>query len=332
VASAARTVVLVDGCRVSVAYGASTDGIIGTILEGQRGRVARPQLISAGISPAAIDRRLRTGRLERVHVGVYGLPHMADMLLADETAAVLACGSAAMLSHHSAATLWKLRPGRARPIHVTIHVGRSGPAPHGVRVHRSRIITPADIRILDGLPVTSPARTLLDVSATLPDRDVERLLHEALFARRIVTLEEIKALLKRAGGHPGRRRLARVAGMNVRDTSTESPPHEKLFQLIRAAGLPEARTEVQVLEYRLDLFWPDLDLAVEVDAYGTHGSPARFEADRHRDARLLTEKGIVVIRITKTMIDERPLEALALVAQAIGQRQVAVRSSRSRSR
>jgi very-short-patch-repair endonuclease len=252
--------------------------------------------------------------------------------LATEAAALLACGEGAALSHHSAATLWELRPGQARPVHVTIQAHRGFPKPPGVTVHRSRILLPADIRIQENLPVTSPARTLLDVAATLPDRDVERLLGEAIFGRRLVTSGQIGALLRRAGGHPGRRRLARVADMDVRHTGTESPPHETLFELIRAAGLPEPRTEVQVLEYRLDLYWPELNLAVEVDAYGTHGSRQRFEADRVRDARLFAEMGITVIRITGDTIEQRPNEALALVSRAIGQREAAVRSLRSRSR
>jgi very-short-patch-repair endonuclease len=244
----------------------------------------------------------------------------------------LACGEAAALSHHSAATLWGLRPGRARPVHVTIPIGRSGPAPAGVKLHRSRTLTRDDVTTHDGLPLTAPARTLLDVAATLPDRDLERLLDEALFVRRIVTRNEIGAVLRRVGNHPGRARLTRVASVHTRTTETESPPTEALFRLIRAAGLPEPHLQVPVLDYRLDFFWPELSLAVEVDAYGTHGSPTRFESDRRRDARLSTEAGILVIRITKLMIEERPLEALGLVARAIGQREVAVRSARSRSR
>lgn len=187
-------------------------------------------------------------------------------------------------------------------------------------------MTRADVRIHQGLPVTSPARTLLDVAATLPDRDLERLLDEALFVRRLVTRGEITAVLRRAGNHPGRGRLARVLGTHARSTKTDSPPAEALLSLIRGAALPEPRLEVAILDYRLDFYWPALGLAVEVDAYGTHGSPARFEADRRRDARLLTEKGIVVIRLTKTMIEERPLEALGLVARAIGQREAALRA------
>jgi very-short-patch-repair endonuclease len=100
-----------------------------------------------------------------------------------------------------------------------------------------------------------------------------------------------------------------------------------LLVLIRAAGLPEPRLRVYVLDYRLDFLWPELRLAVEVDAYGTHGSRARFEADRRRDARLLTEKGIVVLRVTEATIEHRPFEALGLVARAVGQREAALRAA-----
>ena len=275
----------------------------------------------------AIARRVRNGRLVRIHRGVYAVPHTGEIPLATETGALLACGPGAALSHHSAATLWGLRPGMARPVHVTIPGHRQGASPAGVVVHRSVTLTKADIRTHHGLPVTSPARTLLDVAATLPDRDVERLLDEALFARRLVTRAQVALVLKRSGNHPGRARLARLMDLHTDSTETESPPAEALYRLMRAAALPEPRLQVQMLEYRLDFYWPALALAVEVDAYGTHGSPARFEADRRRDARLLTEKGILVIRVTRIMIEQRRLEALGLVARAIGQREAALRGT-----
>jgi very-short-patch-repair endonuclease len=199
-----------------------------------------------------------------------------------------------------------------------------------VIVHRSAILTPADICTRDGLPLTSPARTILDVAPTLTDRDVERLLDEAVFALRILTRAQINDLIKRAGCHAGRARLERVSGEHRGPTRTESPPEERLLELIRAAGLPEPHLQANVLGYRLDFLWPALSLAIEIDAYGTHGSPARFEADRRRDARLLTEAGIVVLRFTKAAIEQRPFEVIAIAARAIGQRE-ALPSPRSRS-
>lgn len=320
-----------DG-RISFGSGASADARIAGIASRQRGRAARWQLRAAGVSHSAIVRRLHNGRLEYVHHGVYALPHTSDIPLATEAAALLASGPGAALSHHTAATLWGLRPGIARPVHVTIPEDRGRPALSGVKLHRSRILTPGDIRILDGLPVTSPARTLLDVAIALPDRDVERLMNEAIYSRRLVTLQQLSALLKRVGGHPGRRRLTRLVANHAGDTRTDSPPEELMFGLIREAGLPEPRLRAHVLDYRLDLYWPELKLAVEIDAYGTHGSPERFESDRRRDARLLTELGIAVIRLTRPMVENRPHEALALVSRAIGQCEAAVRSVRSRSR
>ena len=322
------TVILIADVRVGVACGAPIDARIDGIADRQHCRVTREQLLAAEIEPSAIKRRLRSGRLERVFPGVYGLAHTGDLPLAAETSALLACGQGAALSHHTAATLWRLRPGVARPVHVTIRGERGFPTLPGITIHRSIVLAPVDVRLHEGLPITSPARTLLDVAATLPDRDVERLLDEGLFARRIITIAGIKELLARVGNHPGRARLARVAASRTRSTKTDSPPEEALLGLIRAAGLPEPELQFPLLGYRLDFFWPELKLAVEVDAYGTHGSPARFEADRRRDARLFTEKGIVVLRLTRAAIEERPLEAIALLARAIGQREAEPRAGR----
>ena len=291
------------------------------VTERQRGKASRAQLLAAGIRPGAVTRRLRSGSLERVHFGVYSLAGTADIPLGAEAAALLACGEGAALSHHSAMTLWGLRPGVARPVHVTIPADRGFPAPPGVIVHRSRTLTSADVTTHDGLPVTSVARAFLDVAATLPDRDVERLLDEGMFVRRLVTMSQLDAVLARAGGHPGRSRLSRVASRHTRSTRTESPPQETLFRLVLAAGLPEPETEFPMLDYRLDLFWPQLRLAVEVDGVTAHGSRARFESDRRRDARLLTERGIATIRLTRAAVEERPLEAVGTIARAIGQRE-----------
>ncbi len=318
---------LLDGRRVDIASAGRIDERILRIAKWQRGLVTRRQLLAAGVTPAAIDRRIANGKLERVHRGVYALPQTAAIPLAVETAALLACGQGAALSHHSAMTLWGLRPGVARPVHIMLMGDRGGASPEGVIVHRSRTLTPADIQAHGQLPVTSPARTLLDVSAGLSDGDVERLLDEGLFARQLLTLSQVNGMLARAGGHPGRARLARAAANYTRSTRTESPPEEALLTLIRHGGLPEPHTQFSVLGYRLDFYWPELRLAVEVDAYGTHGSRTRFEADRRRDARLLAERGIVVVRLTKRMVELRPFEALGTIARAIGQREAELRAA-----
>jgi very-short-patch-repair endonuclease len=195
-------------------------------------------------------------------------------------------------------------------------------------VHRSGILIPADVRIHRGLPVTSPARAMLDVAVTLPRREVERLLDEAVYVRRIVTPAEIESLLCRAGRHPGAANLAAAAADPRRAAGTDSENEERLLDLVRAAGLPEPVRREYVLDFRIDFLWPECAVAVEVDAYGTHGSPARFERDRRRDARLLTERGIVVLRFTGTMIRTAPLEVIATLSRAIAMRERPAREHR----
>jgi very-short-patch-repair endonuclease len=308
----------VSGCPISVGH-ASIDERIAAIAGAQQGRVSRAQLLAAAITPSAVDRRHRNGQLIRVHPGVYAVAHTAPIPLADETTALLACGDGALLSHHSAITRWRMRPGIARPIHVTIRAGRQGPAPDGVLVHRSTTLAAADARIHEGLPVTSPARTLLDVASTLTDRDIERLLDEAMFALRLVTRAQIADVLRRAGRHPGAATLARVYRGHTRSTRTESEPEEQLLELIRAAGIPEPELQAYVLGHRIDYLWRAQGVAVEVDGYDFHSSPAAFERDRRRDGQLLTRAGIVVIRLTRRRIAEEPFAVVAELVRAVGE-------------
>jgi hypothetical protein len=106
-----------------------------------------------------------------VHRGVYAVGHTAPTPLAAETAALLACGEHAVLSHGTAARLWRLLDDDT--IHVTIR-GRHGPRPDGVHVHRTNRLTRGEVKVVEGLPVTSPARTLADLGATVHRRTLER--------------------------------------------------------------------------------------------------------------------------------------------------------------
>jgi very-short-patch-repair endonuclease len=289
------------------------EGLIAEIASEQRGRVARYQLRAAGIDRRAIDRRMKSGRLIVKHPGVYIYGHGAEVELGDETAALLACGPTAMLSHHSAATLWGLRPGRARPIHVLVPRGHHGVLPQGVIVHNT-ILDCGRTTHLD-LPLTSPARTLLDIAASLPARDVEYILEEGLGPKRLLTETEVSEVAARAGRHPGAGTLRRVLATRT-GTLTESKAQRRLLELIREAGLPFPKTEQPLLGYRVDLLWPELKLIVEVDGYGSHGTRGAFEHDRRRDARLQAA-GFTVIRVTAREIEYRPWAVIAQLAQAI---------------
>jgi len=148
------------------------------IAANQHGVVSRSQLLQAGLTPEAIKRRMRAGRLHTIHRGVYAVGHRVLTLEGRWMAAVLACGPNAALSHTTAAAAWDLRRA-GTTIHVTVP-GRGGrQAPRGVRLHRSPTLTPAEIASYRGIPVTKPARTIIDLARTVTDTELERIVHEA---------------------------------------------------------------------------------------------------------------------------------------------------------
>jgi very-short-patch-repair endonuclease len=144
----------------------------------QHGVVSRDQLRAAGVSDGAVTGMVARGELVRVYRGVYRLSPVVHVPLAREVAALLACGPEAVLSHRTAADLWALPVALSRGLHVVRRT--HGPEPVGVTVHRSRTLTAQDIRHRHGLPLTSPARTLLDLAETLTPRQLERAVDEAL--------------------------------------------------------------------------------------------------------------------------------------------------------
>ncbi len=191
------------GVRRPVFVSGSPDERIAAIAALQRGRISRAQLQAIALNDAAIHRRIRRGSLIREHRAVYAAGHAAPARLAAETAALLACGTGAALSHHSAALLYGIIPERLHPdvIHVTLP-GRHGGQPRGVTVHRSGVLTPADIRVVDRLPVTSPAWTAVDLAERLGAPELERAVEEALL-RRLLTTRDLEVIAMRAAGRRG---------------------------------------------------------------------------------------------------------------------------------
>ena len=251
----------------------------------------------------------------RVHRGVFTDAPGLDIPLGPEVAALLAVRHHPHLAHHSAATLYGMRPGTARPVNVVIAASRRAPKLHGVVVNRSRILSADDVTVHRGLPVTTPPRTILDVAYRLGDRGTELIVREA-FALHLCDDQDLTRQAERSRGHVGRATLLRVLDRGEMH-GTDTDDEEKMYQLILDAQLPKPQTQVWILDYRLDFYWPKLLLGVELDAYGTHGGPGRWDADTQRDNRLFTETGITMIRITRPQIRNYPLAALATVAQAI---------------
>jgi very-short-patch-repair endonuclease len=275
--------------------------------------VSRAQLLAAGVSASAIETRLRAGRLHPLHRGVYGVGHTALAPLAEEMAAVLACGPGAAVSHRAAAVIQGMLDRRGALIDVT--VGRSNRQRPGLRVHRSRILTPEDVRLYKAIPVTTPTRTLLDLAETEPARDLERAYDEAI-TQRLTTRSSLAAAVRHARGRRGAPGLRALLARNEEPSLTRSEAEEHCLALIRQAGLPTPLVNAPAAGHRVDFLWPGESLVLEVDGYRFHSSRAAFERDRRRDSELQAA-GLRVMRVTWRQLTNEPLAVAARLARGL---------------
>jgi hypothetical protein len=230
--------------------------------ERQYGVVSIRQLIGPlGYSQSAVSRAVASGRLHRLHWGVYAVGHTKLSTHGHCLAAVLACGPNAQLSHLSAAWLWGISNGSSRPFHVTGPVRRRSRLP--VRIHHSQILEPADRAIVDNIPVTGLPRTLLDVAATAPRR-LERLLDRAE-QHCLFDLCAVDSLLSRTGGHHGVGPLRRALRIYLPTDTTFSDFERRFLAAVRGAGLSSPSANLDVAGFMLDVYWPELRFAVELD-------------------------------------------------------------------
>jgi very-short-patch-repair endonuclease len=277
----------------------------------QHGVVSSQQLQGLGWTSAQIKSSLRSGWLTRVHRGVYAPGSTVLSVRGRLSAAVLACGPDALISHRSAAVLWKLLEWVEGPIDVTI-AGRCARTREGIRLHRSHAISHRDQRRCHGLPVTSPSLTVLELAA-IDAALAEQAWNEALL-QRLASVSEMAALLERHRGRSGTsvmRHLLAAAGGGFSRQEAE----RMLHRLIRDAGLPEPQRNVRVHGHELDLWWPDLRLNVEMDGYRWHSTRSRLNRDRERDAGLAA-RGIRVMRLSYDQL-RRPQRVVAHLAAAV---------------
>ena len=278
--------------------------------ERQWGVVTRGQLRAAGLGDTAIDRRLADGRLRRLHRGVYALGHAALRIEGVWLAAVLACGPDAALSHRTAAALWGLFDTRV--LDVTATGARRRP---GIVTHRGRLAA-ADRTVRRGMPVTTVARTLLDLGEVLERAELTRTLEQAMRLK----LYSRRALDEAASRAAGRRALrplrACLDELEPRRARTRSELERRALALISDHGLPAPEVNARLLGLEVDLHWPDRRLVVELDGHAFHTTPAEFERDRRRDADL-TAAGHRVVRFTWRHLEDEPEWVAARLRQLL---------------
>lgn len=281
----------------------------------QHGVVARWQLCAAGFDRNRVQRLLDGGYLHRIHLGVYAVGHERLTVKGRWMAAVLAGGPEAVLSHWAAAALWELRPNPSRPFDVTVP-GRTRKGPRGIRLHRVRRLDPEDRAVLDGIPVTSLHRTLLDYAA-ISSHQYVRLALEAAERRYLLDTRKLEALYRRSRGRRGLAPLkAAVAELRGPAPWTQSELEREFLALVRGAGLPEPSCNVLVHGFLVDCWWPQARLVVEIDGYEFHRSRQQFDENRLRDTRLQLE-GIRVLRVTQPRIEYGAAELLSDLSRAL---------------
>jgi len=288
------------------------------IATGQLGSITRIQLYEFGVGRGAIDHALKCGLIRQVHRGVYAVGHFSLPPFAAEMAAVLAVGEGALLSHYSAAVMWGLIPAVEGDIDVTLVGQDRSRSRDGIRVHRVKSMPPRDAGSLRNIPITRPARALLDITPDLRPPELERTFDAALKGK-IVTRSAVAETAARSPGRPGAARLAALARAELGDPAdTRSWPEGQFLTLIRAGGLPEPELNVRFGRYRIDALWRTHRLAVEIDSYGFHSTRRSFESDHERDLALAAA-GFTVMRFTREQIVKQPELVLVRLARRLGE-------------
>jgi very-short-patch-repair endonuclease len=270
------------------------------------GVVTRAELLGAGVTDDEIKQRLRTGALLRELRGVYRVGHRAPSVEARYLAAVKACGEGALLSGRAAAYLLGILRGKPPPPEVTAPTKRRLA---GVRTRRSRHPLPSNLEATtwQTIPVTTPARTLVDLVALLSEEALARACHEAGVHHRTIP-EQVERVLDRRPTSRGAAKLRAVLRGEVRVTLSKL--ERRFLERVREIERPLPETNRQAGSKRVDCRWPEHRLTVELDGYTYHHSRHAWEQDRRRE-REAYARGDQFRRYTHDDVFEHPGPMLA---------------------
>jgi very-short-patch-repair endonuclease/predicted transcriptional regulator of viral defense system len=292
------------------------DQRIAALATRQHGVVATRQLAALGLSQRAVSHRAAAGRLHRVHRGVYAVGHPVLTVNGRRMAAVLAAGPTAVLSHASAAALWEIRPTSATRIDVSVRSAAGRAKRPGLRIHRAASVRDHEITEHQGIRVTTVARTLLDLAATLPRRALERALDEAE-VHELYDLSSLDAMARAHAGERGARALTEALDEDAEPTLTDSELEELMLALCDEYHLTRPKSRAWVAGLRVDFLFAASRLVVETDGYRYHHTRRAFERDRERGA-ILARAGYRVLRFSHRQLTREPaMVAHTLTKQAI---------------
>lgn len=282
----------------------------------QHGVISRHQIGRLGISRGRIEHLIRAGHLHRVFRGVYAVGHPAIGPRARMRAATLACGEGSVVSHRSAAALLGLLDRAPVTIDV-IGRGQRGRGIDGIRAHWSPGLRRSETGSVDGIPCTSPARTLVDYGGMIGMRSL-RSAFERAAAKKMLDIDAIEAALG-SSGRRGTRSLRtlieewRDAAPAAKRARLKSPLEAMVLPILSGRGLPAPRANAPVDlvggRIEVDFLWEEQRLVLEADSRDFHGTEVAFERDRRRDRELL-RVGFSTLRVTRLQAD-REAEQIA---------------------
>lgn len=286
----------------------------------QHGVVSRPQLLAMGVTERMIIGKLQGGLWSTLTRGIYLVSEEATWKSKLAAAALKLPGG--VVSHQSAASLHNISPMGRHLVVVTVRCRTTHEFP-GAIVHQSTDLRSDAIETLDGLPVTTVSRTIVDLAALLGSRSLQRLVEDCLVTRR-VSLENLTLSLAqlRRRGKPGVEKLGRVLDALGAEPIPESKLEQELLALLDEAGLPIPTLQMptpwhQARTGRVDLSYPATNLIIEADGRRWHSRDLDFEEDRRRD-NLATLAGWRVLRFTWQQVQSGRAQVAASVAEALG--------------
>jgi very-short-patch-repair endonuclease len=303
----------------------SVDERIARIAARQHGLITRKQVVGAGASSGTIRWRVRAGRWHRI-ASLPGAYRIAGTPVTWRQRAIAGClylGAQATLSFRAAAALQGFVGFRPSKVEVTVGKNRHRDSGRRIIIHIPTAPIPMeDIEVVDGIPVTKPARTLLDLATVEPEDVIERSLDDAL-RRRLISIPFLQKWLSDPSRrrHRGARVLQRLVDARAARGATESPLETKLLQLMHDRGLPLPMLQYVLREKgrdiaRLDFAYPVQRVAIEADGFRHHDTRATFDQERARRNAVETA-GWRVLQITSAHIERDPDSVIEWITRAL---------------
>ena len=289
-----------------------TDAAIANLAARQHGVVTSKQLAEVGLGRSAISERASSGRLHRLHRGVYAVGHRAPSWHGRWMAAVLACGEGAVLSHHAAAALWDLLRPIGGAIHVSVPTTSGRASQRGIHLHRC-LSLPAPEE-----PSPSPSysdqeggrgRRLTTHRHNIPVTTIQRTIDD-LRTSSLLPLHLLRRAVRQAE-HKG------IHLEGLESDRTRSDLESAFLALFRRNRIPSPEVNVKLGRWEVDFLWREQRVVVEVDTFLYHRGSVSFEDDYARDLDLRAA-GYTVLRFNDTQIEDSPQRVAADVAHALG--------------